>query len=152
MRACGNGGVVIFGQPGIGMSHALFFDAQPLNLPSSGKTGFLYYVLFQRLSEGLPTAIQLYPQKIVVVFTQHGSHIQSIDWGLRTEENMWALTDSGDTVERPCDGFLNPTISDLFVAQVTSPKQARGKEWIKQRQGRLFWMEPISATELKAFG
>jgi len=120
-------------------------------LGASGKTYFLLFILLQRLSEGLPTAVQ-YNADTFILFTDQGptDHFGSDSSYLPT--GTWALSDSNTASGEPCIAFQRSR-ADVFVIQTTSPTLSRYKEWKKQRLGvKMFVMECITVAELKAFG
>jgi hypothetical protein len=120
-------------------------------LGASGKTYFLLFVLLQRLSEGLPTAVQ-YDNYTFILFTDQGPTDHLGDGVFDLPTGTWALSDSYTCSGEPCLAFQRSP-ADVFVVQTTSPKISRYKEWRKQRRGvRMFFMECITVTELKALG
>src|ERR1700728_4000338 len=84
-------------------------------LGASGKTYFLLFVLLQRLSEGLPTAVQ-YDKDTFILFTDQGptDHLDIDDSYLPT--GTWALSDSNPGSVEPCTAFQRSR-ADVFVVQ-----------------------------------
>jgi hypothetical protein len=118
-------------------------------LGASGKTYFPFFVLLQRLSEGLPTAVQ-YNNDTFILFTDQGPTDHTSGSYLPT--GTWALSDSSTGSGEPCFEFQRSR-ADVFVVQTASPKISRYREWRKQRRGvRMFVMECITVAELKALG
>jgi hypothetical protein len=122
-----------------------------LNQTRAGKTCFLFYTLFRRLSEGLPTAFQVHSKRFFL-FTEDGPEVVSClsSNTPRIPSGTWALSDSSDTILQPCDEFLDDP--ELWVIQASSPKAAQWKRWQKQRSARLYVMDPTSEAELLALG
>jgi len=129
---------------------ALSSKLRCLRIPLAlGKTYFSLYVLLNRLSLGLPTAIQF--GEDVILFTDSGPVFHN---GLRIisfPSGTWALVDSGSGRGQPCFAFQRSPRSDVFLVQTTPPQPDRYKEWLKQRMGaRMFVMECVTDVELKA--
>ncbi|KIM48739.1 hypothetical protein M413DRAFT_405274 [Hebeloma cylindrosporum] len=91
--------------------------------PGIGKTHFFIFVLLNRLSLGLPTAVQYGGD--VVLFTESGPVAHKSSAGVHFPSGTWALVDSN----------------------------AGGEGWYKERMGaRMFVMKSITAIELRALG
>jgi hypothetical protein len=145
------GGVVVTGQPGIGMHLSLTVvsfadDNHPT--PNLGKTCFLYYLLLRLLSVGQPVALQV--ADIIVLFQRTG--VQLSDNTSRTgqlPDGTWALTDSHTGFDKPCTAFLT---KDVWVVQTTSPSPARWQSWLKERKAIVHWMDVVPLDEIIALG
>lgn len=128
------------------LTYGKFFNSR-----ASGKTHFLFFVFLQRLSKGLPTAMQ-YNDDVFVLFTDEGPTTYDSNDGFCLPAGTWALTDSNIGSGEPCFTF-HTSGRDVLVVQTTSPKVSRYKEWKKQRGGvKMFVMECITVAELKALG
>jgi hypothetical protein len=112
---------------------------------------FLFFVLFQHLSAGLPTVFQMFPDQFFL-FTSQGASVLSS----QTEAyhclpaGTWALSDSNEVTTQPCNAFLGSFA--VWVVQASSPKEAQWKAWTKQRHASVYVMDCISADELITFG
>lgn len=118
-----------------------------------GKTTFLFYVLFRRLSEGLPTAFQVFDDKFFL-FTETGAsqHDTTTESALILPPGTWALTNSGEFIGQPCSAFLAAPRKDVWIMQATSPNRSRWYEWSKQRGARHYVMDCFPANELEVLG
>ena len=121
------------------------------HLQSAGKSCFLFYILLRRLCEGLPTALQVFHDKILV-FTHRGGMVYPI---ADFREDMlphgtFALADSGPTISTPCPTFTETRRT--FVIQATSPQLVRWKPWLSSKEGKEFWMDCNTEEELIALG
>jgi hypothetical protein len=122
----------------------------PLRPLASGKTYFSLFVLLNRLSLGLPTAVQ-YTEDACILFTDSGPAVYD-DSSTDLPSGTWALSDSNKGSGEPCLLFQRSP-EDVFVVQTTSPQPHRYKEWKKQRDGvRMYVMECITVIELMALG
>jgi len=111
----------------------------------------MIFVLLQRLSIGLPTAIQN-TDDTFFLFTDQGPTEHSGDNLFNFPDHTWALTDPNSGTVIPCYAFRN-SLPKIFVLQTTSPLVSRYKEWRKQRGGvKLYVMECVTLSELKAIG
>ncbi|KAH9030107.1 hypothetical protein EDB85DRAFT_1453637 [Lactarius pseudohatsudake] len=129
------GGVVVFGQPGI------------------GKTCFLYYTLFCLLSEKKRVAFQR--GRHFVLFTETGVEICGYTQinGIAMPSGTWALTDSCPGFEEPCEAFFEASgAGTAWIVQTTSPSARNYSSWQKKRKAVLFWMEVCTLDELMALG
>jgi len=131
--------------------------AMSSNLPCSprplaiGKAYFSLFILLNRLSLGLPTAVQCIGDHFIL-FTDTGPEFYDGDSCVDLPSGTWALADSNACATNPCISFQTSK-SDVFVVQTTSPQRHRYKGWIKQRGGvRMFVMECVQVNELKALG
>jgi hypothetical protein len=116
-----------------------------------GKTYFMLFVLLQRLSEGLPTAVEA-DQDTFVLFTDQGPTDHPGRSAFDFPRGTWALSDSNAGTIAPCYAFQR-SLPDVFILQTTPPQVVRYKEWQKQRtKVRTFVMECITISELKALG
>jgi hypothetical protein len=145
-------GAVVTGYPGIGTScttHRVFIKHR--SSPVSGKTYFMIFVLLQRLSKGLPTAVQ-YTDHTFVLFTDQGPTEHSGDNPFDFPDHTWALTDSNAGTVIPCYAFRN-SLPEIFVLQTTPPLVSRYKKWRKERgRVKLYVMKCVTLSELKAIG
>jgi hypothetical protein len=118
-----------------------------------GKTVFLFYVLFRRLSAGLPTALQEFDDRFFL-FTEAGAseHNLLAKNALQLPNGTWALADSSELIEHPCSAFLAAPLEDIWVIQATSPKRSRWREWSKQRDAKIYVMDWFSSNELRTLG
>ncbi|KAI0290088.1 hypothetical protein B0F90DRAFT_667656 [Multifurca ochricompacta] len=128
-----NGGVVIIGHPGL------------------GKTCFLLYLLFHRLSKGLRTAFQILPDSFVL-FTDSGAEVFAHRFG-ELPDGTWALADSNAKNPLPCNSFLDACgPRDAFIVQTSSPDEKRYKTWKKEYNAYGYVMDCFSLTESVALG
>ncbi|KAH9024590.1 hypothetical protein EDB84DRAFT_1580215 [Lactarius hengduanensis] len=110
-RDCG--GAVVTGQPGI------------------GKTCFLYYLLFHRLSERKPVAIE-----------QHTRYLP---------DGTWALSDSNDEAAQPCSTFRNASkLRTAWLIQTTPLVETRWRDWRKYCKAGMFVMNHVSIEDITA--
>ena len=118
-----------------------------------GKTIFLFYVLLRRLSAGLPTAFHVFSDKFFL-FTESGASRHDVvdESGLELPPGTWALTNSGEVIERPCPAFLCAPQRRVWIIQATSPKRSRWHEWCKQLKARFYVMDYFPADELEVLG
>ena len=118
-----------------------------------GKTIFLFYVLLQRLSAGLPTAFHVFSDRFFL-FTETGASEHDVvdKSGLILPPGTWALTNSGEVIEQPCDAFLAAPQDQVWIIQATSPKRSRWHEWRKQLRARLYVMDWFPPHELEVLG
>ncbi|KAH9008752.1 hypothetical protein EDB85DRAFT_2252798 [Lactarius pseudohatsudake] len=123
--------VVVIGQPGI------------------GKSIFLFYVLLHRLSNRLPTALQL--ENTFVLFLASGAYLYSgDDRSVDIPRGTLALTYTDVKVKIPCDAFLFAERRRYArIVQVASAYQAGWKKWHEQFEADLFVMISFSADEIK---
>ncbi|KAI0245653.1 hypothetical protein BJV78DRAFT_1287359 [Lactifluus subvellereus] len=129
------GGVVVSGQPGI------------------GKSTFLFYALFRRLSTQKPTALQM--STCFIVFKDTG--VKVYDLAIRVTGALpvgtWALTDSNEHTREPCRAFLSASRRhQAWIVQATSPAKDRWYQWSKELQAQYFVMERFSYEESIALG
>jgi hypothetical protein len=124
---------------------------EPNTRDLTGKTCFLFYLLLQRLCQGLPTAFQIHATRFFL-FTDKGSSVHSSDSWLAFPSGTWALADSSESIMQPCNAFLEASMRDVWVIQTSPPSQSRWKDWKKQRRARLFVMDCPSTDEMEALG
>ena len=131
--------------------------AMSSNLPCSpkplaiGKAYFSLFILLNRLSLGLPTAVQCVGDYFIL-FTDMGPEYYTGDSCVDLPSGTWALADCNTSATNPCNSFQTSK-SEVFVVQTTSAQPYRYKGWTKQRGGvRMFVMECVQVTELKALG
>ncbi|KXS13829.1 hypothetical protein M427DRAFT_58081 [Gonapodya prolifera JEL478] len=113
--------------------------------PGKGKSLFLYYVLAIRLSQRKPTAFQETKNNFVY-FQSTGVTLHGAWDEFTPADGTWALSDSQEDVEPPCRAFVREP--RLIIVQATSPKEDRYKEWIKQTDGVVYWMNPWTWPEM----
>ena len=118
-----------------------------------GKTVFLFYVLFRRLSAGLPTALQVFDDRFFL-FTEAGAseHDLRAKNAFQLPNGTWALADSGELIMQPCSAFLAAHPKNIWVIQATSPKRSMWHEWSKQRNAKLYVMDWFYSNELRTLG
>ena len=95
-----------------------------------GKSIFIYYALLRRLSEGLPTALEVFNGSFLF-FTDTGASIydnQGKSSG-KIPPETWALSDSTSLTEEPCGAFQVASGHRCWIIQATSPKESRWKNW-----------------------
>ncbi|TFK82894.1 hypothetical protein K466DRAFT_529784 [Polyporus arcularius HHB13444] len=97
--------------------------------PGIGKTVFLLQLLLHRLEHKLPTAIHLFGEYLVV-FNDEGATIRGAKDIIQLASDHWALSDSNDSIEKPCGAFRR---SAARIIQASSPRPDRWEEWTKQR-------------------
>jgi hypothetical protein len=121
---------------------------------NTGKSCFLYYVLFRLLSERKPVAFQLLNQ--FVVFQEDGISSHPLDAEahiLPKGLGSWALSDSNEGTMQPCGAFRNASKQNIaWIVQATSPLKERWKMWQKYLSATIFVMEPFVADEMTALG
>ncbi|KAH9000060.1 hypothetical protein EDB92DRAFT_460114 [Lactarius akahatsu] len=128
------GGVVVTGQPGI------------------GKTCFLYYLLFRRLSERRPVALE--QRDFFILFHEGGVYRYPLNADPKYfPAGTWALSDSNGepAVAQPCSAFL--TVSErktAWLIQTTSPVETRWKNWRKTCKAGMFVMNYFSIEDITA--
>ncbi|KAH9037886.1 hypothetical protein EDB85DRAFT_566732 [Lactarius pseudohatsudake] len=127
-----SGGVVVTGQPG------------------TGKTCFLYYLLFHKLSEMTPVAIEL--PNFFILFQDDGVYRYPLDAGPHNlPEHTWALSDSNGPTKQPCLTFLGASKQKFaWIVQTTSPAEARWKQWRKYCTADIFVMNHTSIQDITA--
>jgi hypothetical protein len=145
------GGVVVTGQPGIGMLLLPTLASITHNLhptPNPGKTCFLYYLLFRLLSKKKTVAFQL--DDVFVLFQDTGVSLSDNTSALeKIPGGTWALTDSRANPERPYPAFLT---GDAWVVQTTSPSPGKWQSRNKELKAVTYWMDVFSLDEMVALG
>lgn len=96
-------------------------DAELTNI--QGKTIFFFYVLFRRLSAGLPTVFQVLDDRFFL-FNEASALEQDLvaKSTSKLSPGTWALTNSGEFIEQPCSAFLAASQKKVWIIQATSPK------------------------------
>ncbi|KAH9014215.1 hypothetical protein EDB84DRAFT_1568299 [Lactarius hengduanensis] len=108
-------------------------DVVVLGQPGIGKSVFLFYVLLRRLSNNLPTALQL-SNDTFVLFRADGAGLYSgNDRRVDIPKGTVVLTDAGPKFKIPCDVFF-------------------WKNWHKLYDADLFVMDYFSAGEMVVLG
>ena len=153
-----SGGVVVTGQPGIGLHLSPTTDSFTNNhyFHNLGKTCFLYYLLLRLLCEEKTVAFQLNNhfvifQKTGVEFAPNSSGFE--DAGSVIPHGTWALTDSRDNYAQPCKAFVAAsTLNGAWIVQTTSPSSNNWRHWHKYLYAYIYWMDLISFDELTVLG
>lgn len=149
----GCGGIIVTGQPGIGALSSLIIDRPFLNA-NPGKTCFLYYLLFRRLSEQKPVALQR--NEHIFVFQDHGVDRYPTNAQSHFLPNgTWALltpTKKPHNLVLPFWLLLRPQGLRAWIVQTTSPLEDRWKTWEKYRTADMFVMKSFSISEMTALG
>ncbi|KAH9031310.1 hypothetical protein EDB85DRAFT_1959196 [Lactarius pseudohatsudake] len=129
-RYCG--GAVVTGQPGI------------------GKTCFLYYLLFRRLSERKPVALEQFD--FFILFHEGGVYRYPLNADPEyLPDGTWALSDGDDEPYQPCSVFQ--TASErrtAWVIQTTSQAEERWRRWKKYSGADVLVMNHVSIEEITA--
>ena len=150
--AGGYRGVIITGQPGIGIGLANYrYSANKCFL--SGKSCFLYYLLLQQLSK--KTSVALERPDCFFLFSDDGvtMHDKTKSYIHLFPKITWALSYSNDKTEQPCEAFLDDSQEDrAWIVQATSPKKERWKQWRTQHSAEMFVMKYFSVEEIMALG
>ncbi len=151
-----SGGVVVTGQPGIGMHlspTAVSFANHRHPTPNPGKTCFLYYLLFRLLSAKETVAFQV--NEDIILFQGSGVRMTGIGTydGQNIPSGTWALADSHAEFETPCRAFMVASAAgNAWIVQTTSPQPRRWALWHKERSANKYWMDVLSLDELNALG
>ncbi|KAF8137496.1 hypothetical protein EV363DRAFT_1395034 [Boletus edulis] len=126
-----SGGACVMGQPGI------------------GKSCFIAYAVIERLRNKQPVAVQIHDESYAL-FSEAGVSLHSSrdQEPLRTDQGIWAFSDSNADVDIPAFAFRNTP--DVKVFQTTSPKIRRWKEWTKQNMITRYIMDVWSSEEITA--
>ncbi|KAF8438088.1 hypothetical protein L210DRAFT_2305345 [Boletus edulis BED1] len=126
-----SGGACVMGQPGI------------------GKSCFIAYAVIERLRNKQPVAVQIHDESYAL-FSEAGVSLHSSrdQEPLRTNQGIWAFSDSNADVDIPAFAFRNTP--DVKVFQTTSPKIRRWKEWTKQSMITRYIMDVWSSEEITA--
>ncbi|KAH9031315.1 hypothetical protein EDB85DRAFT_1959228 [Lactarius pseudohatsudake] len=129
-RDCG--GAVVTGQPGI------------------GKTCFLYYLLFHRLSERKPVAIE--QRDFFILFHEGGVYRYPLKADPRyLPDGTWALSDSNDEAAQPCSTFRSASkLRTAWLIQTTPPVETRWRDWRKYCKAGMFVMNHVSIEDITA--
>ncbi|KAH8989499.1 hypothetical protein EDB92DRAFT_2003024 [Lactarius akahatsu] len=127
-----HGGVVVTGQPGI------------------GKTYFLYYLLFRRLSERRPVALE--QPEFFILFHEGGVYRYPLKADARyLPDGTWALSDSNDEAPKPCTTFRSASkLRTAWLIQTTSPVETRWRDWRKYCKAGMFVMNHVSIEDITA--
>lgn len=144
-------GVVIAGQPGIGLSLFCLASTGSQGL-SSGKSVFLLYILLCRLAHKLPTVLHirssyalLFHEGGVKEFKQLGTYTYN---KLASEVGplgrIWALVDSNDDLIKPSSLFKD---GPFFVVLATPPRPIRD-DWPSGKAFRFFYMKMWAFSEV----
>jgi hypothetical protein len=149
------GGVALLSQANLALVRAILscWDCGTELTNIQGKTIFLFYLLFRRLSAGLPTALQVFDDRFFL-FTETGAseHGLLAKNALHLPNGTWALADSSEFIEKPCSAFLAAPLKNVWVIQATSPKRSRWREWSKQRDAKMYVMDWFYSDELGTLG
>jgi hypothetical protein len=113
-----------------------------------GKTTYIAYVLFRRLQNKLPTAVQLDAHTFVLFDSQGPQfHSTEIRKKMLLSRDTWALSDSSASLIQPCDAFQKST---ALLIHTTSPARHRWKTWAKQLNARVYVMDVWKLDEMHA--
>ncbi|KAH9177660.1 hypothetical protein EDB89DRAFT_2064625 [Lactarius sanguifluus] len=126
------GGVIVTGQPGI------------------GKTCFLYYLLFRRLSERRPVALE--QPEFFILFHEGGVYRYPLKADPRyLPDGTWVLSDSNDEAPKPCSTFRSAAkLRIAWLIQTSSPQMKRWEDWVKYCDADTFVMNHVSIEEITA--
>ena len=119
-----------------------------------GKSIFLFYVLFRRLSAGLPTALQVFKDRFFL-FTEAGASGHDAQMTRNASEipyGTWALAASGLFFGQPCDAFLASPAKEVWIVQATPPRRSMWHEWSKQQSVNTYVMDWFPSDELRVLG
>ena len=121
--------------------------------PKSGKSCFLYYLLFRLLSMRKSVAFQVGDK--FLLFQDTGVRLCDVAFssGQIIPDGTWALADSHRHFNEPCDAFLNACKSGrAWVVQTTSPIEDKWRLWEKEYGADTYWMDVVTLDELNALG
>lgn len=147
------GGMVITGQPGIGMEFLWATVIWLTSLYIAGKTFFLYYTLLYCLSSGKPTAFQC--GHMFLLFDQSGVNeydSATTKWQFHFKEKIWALSNADGLSQQPCHAFLNfSKMGKVWIVQAGQPSTpavpySQSYHW----DASSYVMSCFTSTELKA--
>jgi hypothetical protein len=89
------------------------------------------------------------------LFTDNGVTMHALDkpYDNHFPKITWALSDSNEKTEQPCDAFLDRSQKGrTWVVQTTPPQEKRWKQWRKQHSAGMFIMRYSSVQEISALG
>ncbi|KAH9004464.1 hypothetical protein EDB86DRAFT_1945988 [Lactarius hatsudake] len=115
-----------------------------------GKTCFLYYLLFRRLSERRPVALE--QPDFFILFHEGGVYRYPLRADTRyLPEGTWVLSDSNDEAPQPCSTFKNAAkLRTVWLIQTASPLKKRWEDWVKYCDADMFVMNHVSIEEITA--
>ncbi|KAF8509069.1 hypothetical protein BU17DRAFT_99245 [Hysterangium stoloniferum] len=115
--------------------------------PGIGKSLFLLYLLFRRLEEQEPVALQIDADEFVL-FSMNGVSLHSgkASSAYDIPKGAWALSDSWGELLGPCNAFRTPR---AHVIHTSSPSSRRWKEWKKQLSADMYIMDIWLLEELQ---
>ncbi|KAF8519742.1 hypothetical protein BU17DRAFT_47470 [Hysterangium stoloniferum] len=115
--------------------------------PGIGKSLFLLYLLFRRLEEQEPVALQIDADEFVL-FSMNGVSVHSgkTSFADYIPKGAWALSDSWGEVLWPCSAFQSPR---AHVIHTSSPSSHRWKDWVKRLSADMYIMDIWSLEELR---
>lgn len=138
-------GLVVYGQPGIGMILVVpqRCSTHPLEI---GKSLFLLYALARAIQAHIPVALCDSPENYYL-FDDEGVSCQTYD--LPRPPHVLALFDTVPGLEYPKTPFVGNR-SDSFIVHATSPKVSRWKMWSKLMNAQMWVMELWNETEIES--
>ena len=116
-----------------------------------GKSCFLFYILLRRLSERLPTVLDL--GDIFLLLDKTGVRAYDADIGgkFALKKRVWALSDSNSITEWSCRAFLwSGNKRDALIVQTTFLEKKRWYQWAKERSASHFVMDCFTFDEMRA--
>jgi len=142
-------GVVVTGQPGIGLSLSAW-PRRDLRGLSLGKSVFLLRLLLRRLALKLPTVLQI-RSSYALLFHEGGvKEFQLGAYGYNELESemgplgrIWALVDFNDDLIKPSSVFKDGP----FFVVLAAPPRPSCTDWARGRAFRFFYMKPWSFSE-----
>ena len=117
-----------------------------------GKTCFLYYLLLQKLSNKNPVALERLD--CFFLFSEDGvtMHAKTL-YIYPFPKITWALSDSNEKIEHPCDAFLDSAQQGrIWVVQTTSPLESRWEKWQELYSAGMFVMKYLLLKRLRLSG
>jgi hypothetical protein len=148
LREAGSSGVVVTGQPGIGMRSTCILPITS-NRFITGKTTFLHYLLIERVIDGKPTAFQVSANGTFFLLGQHDLRYVPVGTAMDPAgfPGVWALVDSNAGLIEPRSEFTSIR-SKFFLVQTSSPQPRRWKAWRTQLSGDIAVMKGWSWPEM----
>jgi hypothetical protein len=147
MKLGTGGGMVITGQPEIGMEFlwATVIWLTSKSLYIAGKTFFLYYTLLH---------FSMQACSMFLLFDQSGANEYDTaitKWQFRFKEKIWALSDADGLSQQPCHAFLNfSKMGKVWIVQAGQPSTpavsySQSYHW----DASPYMMSCFTSTELK---
>jgi hypothetical protein len=142
------GGVIVTGQSGIGMHLSPSAVSFANNCHPTGKTCFIYYLLFRLLCDKQLVAFQV--EDVFVFFQDRGVRLSYGEMSPpQLPDGTWALSDSRIRFKQPCSAFMT---RGVWVVQTTYPSPDRWKAMQKEQCAFRYWMDVFSLDEMLALG